>query len=367
MTRRDMSRLRIFSDRDLVPPGVDHVTMLCALWGPQPQLSSWPGHTDALVEHGLDLFEPSELADADLAVFPTDLKKTLARTGGPDRVRAFRAAARAAEKPVVYFFHSDRVEPLELTGSYVFRTSLNTRLRAPNEFALPGFHEDLLARWCNGRQVIRHKHGAPRVGFCGTIIRRRGLHGMMARSRRFAGEARQALDARRGRVVESDLYARARAIDALESQRDVEVDIVTREGTAAGAWDGDFDPDFWERVRREYVDNMLASDYALCVRGAGNWSYRLTEALSLGRIPVVISTDCVLPYDFMLNWRDYVVWIERGDISNIGERVAEFHERLTDAEFVELQRACRRLWTQYLSPLGFFQNFYRHFDRLAGS
>jgi hypothetical protein len=104
----------------------------------------------------------------------------------------------------------------------------------------------------------------------------------------------------------------------------------------------------------------------LCVRGVGNWSFRLYETLSLGRIPVFVDTHGVLPYDFLLEWRDYMVWIDRDEIGRIGERVAEFNERLSDADFVELQHACRRLWEEYLSPLGYFRNFHLHFERSRG-
>jgi hypothetical protein len=31
-------------------------------------------------------------------------------------------------------------------------------------------------------------------------------------------------------------------------------------------------------------------------------------------------------------------------------------------EFVDLQHECRRLWQEWLSPEGFFANFYRHFQ-----
>src|SRR5262249_35005491 len=161
------------------------------------------------------------------------------------------------------------------------------------------------------------------------------------RTRRLAGETRQRIAAARGQPDESDLYTRSRALDALAGQRDVETDVVIRDGSAGGAWDGapgTLDVELWNRVRREYVRNMLDSDYVLCVRGAGTWSYRFTEALSLGRIPVFVDTDCVLPYDFLLDWREHVVWVDREDIPRIGERIAEFHERLGDAEFEDRQR-----------------------------
>jgi hypothetical protein len=156
---------------------------------------------------------------------------------------------------------------------------------------------------------------------------------------------------------------RSRALAALAAQDDVDVNVVLRDQGGGGALYPQVDRARWDVVRGEYVRNSVDSDYVLCARGAGNWSWRFSETLSLGRIPVFVDTDCVLPYDFVLDWRDYVVWIDRTEISRIGEIVARFHERLSDAEFRDLQRECRLVWEQYLSPYGFFANFHRHFER----
>jgi len=54
------------------------------------------------------------------------------------------------------------------------------------------------------------------------------------------------------------------------------------------------------------------------------------------------------------------VWVDEKEVQWIGEKVAEFHARQSNRQFVELQRACRRLWESHLSPEGFFGNFYKH-------
>ena len=101
----------------------------------------------------------------------------------------------------------------------------------------------------------------------------------------------------------------------------------------------------------------------LCARGAGNFSYRLYETLSCGRIPVFVDTDCVLPYDFLVDWREHCIWIDEGEIDRAGERVAEFHEGLTEKAFADLQRSCRRFWEEYIRPEGFFSKFARSVPR----
>ena len=76
------TRLRVFSDRGLLPAGADHVTILCPFWGRRPQLSTWPDYADELIRQGPQFLEFSNLADADIAVFPLSCRQLLpGRTG----------------------------------------------------------------------------------------------------------------------------------------------------------------------------------------------------------------------------------------------------------------------------------------------
>jgi hypothetical protein len=40
----------------------------------------------------------------------------------------------------------------------------------------------------------------------------------------------------------------------------------------------------------------------------------------------------------------------------------DFHNSLSEDDFTELQYKCRKVWEEWLSPEGFFANFYRHFE-----
>jgi hypothetical protein len=124
---------------------------------------------------------------------------------------------------------------------------------------------------------------------------------------------------------------------------------------------GTKDYDALQRMRQEYVQNMVDSNHIICLRGAGNYSRRLYETLSCGRIPLFIDTDCVLPYDWLVDWKHHSVWVDAKDMDKIVERVLAFHEVLSSEGFRDLQTACRKFWEDWLSPVGFFANFYRHF------
>jgi hypothetical protein len=363
-----VTTLKLWSERASLPPGSEgrHVTALTPFWGRTATGSAgWPSYADELIERGGEFLELTVLEDADVAVFPLGARPLLRLPDGPERARAFADRARATGTPTAFFFEPTDTRghldpPFPVGDAYVFRGSLFRPRRARREFALPGFHDDLVASVGNVLPVRRK--GEPVVSFCGGVIpEHTAPRSARERARKVLGDTRRLIWRLQSRH-EEDLFVRARAIAALRAQGDIATSIVVRESGGGGTWEA-FDEERWHAARREFLANMLDSDYVLCTRGDGNWSIRLYEALCLGRIPVVIDTDLVMPYDWLVPWREYGVWIDRRDIREIGSKVAEFHERLSDQQFADLQRACRQTWERYLSPMGFFRHFHRHFER----
>src|SRR5262249_45387393 len=216
-------------------------------------------------------------------------------------------------------------EPVEAAATVIFRTSMSRSTRKPNEHAQPAWSEDFVERYLGGQLPIRPRTAKPSVGFRGLAP---------------PGLLRARVPLRSG-----ELSVRVRAMLALQRRHGIATNFVAHNAFFAGAVTGsDSDPRAMTEARRLYVQTLVNSDYGLCARGAGNFSYRLYETLSVGRIPVFVDTDCVLPFDFHLRWRDYCVWVDESELDRIGDRVLEFHERLSDSEFEDLQRECRLLW-----------------------
>jgi hypothetical protein len=316
--------------------------MLYPLWGKNPEDPADPnsGRFDRYVEVGSTLFEAASLELADVAVFPCAWTRSLA----PELER-FVEAAREAGKPTAVFVGSDEHEAISDRPVLVFQTSLNRSRREANEFAQPAWSEDFVTAHLGGLLPIRQKRAKPVVGFCGLAPRRRGF-------------------LERLRTHQAHTSIRARALRLLREHGDIETNFVERERFLGGALArGGLDVATMQRVRREYVENMVESDYVLCARGAGNFSYRLYETLNCGRIPVFIDTDTVLPCDFLADWRAHCVWVDQSELESIGDRVVAFHESLSEREFVELQHSCRGFWEKYVAPEGFFALFHEHLAR----
>jgi hypothetical protein len=105
---------------------------------------------------------------------------------------------------------------------------------------------------------------------------------------------------------------------------------------------------------------MVNSLFVLCVRGDGNFSYRLYETLSAGRIPIIINTDLKLPLENLLNWKKHSIVIEKDDIKNLHLIIQRF------VDIINIHDTCtsnRTIWKEYFSPYGFIKNFNLYFEK----
>lgn len=351
----------LFSDKSFLLPGMPHVAMLSPFWGKRPDHPNNPsrGWLDEYMKSSPEFFRMTSLQDADVAVLPAPWSRIIRSVPARTLAGEFAAAARAGGKETVVFFNSDSTEKVALDGSVVFRTSMYRSRREPTEFAIPAWSEDFVKRYLDGRLSIRKKVDRPTVGFCGFVA---PLLGSMARN--FARWGAGLVGRRRGATnpfVTPGHAIRLKAMTLLSGDPDLRTNFVRRSSFFQTEATNGPPGKQSDKLRMEFVRNIVDSDYTLCVRGAGNFSYRLYETLSCGRIPVFVDTDCVLPYESIIDWKRYCVYIDEKDIAHIGDRVAEFHSSLSPAQFEDLQWSCRRLWEEYISPAGFFRNIHQHF------
>ncbi len=307
-------------------------------------------------------FTPS-LRESDAAVLPFDWNYVFAGRRGTDAALRLFRDAEELQRPVIVFCTDDPCQPVVWPrGVCVFRPGLYRSQRKAAEHPMPGWSHDLLQENLGGRLTLRTKNPRPRVGFSGYAPPlRTPINWQRAKDTiRFVGCAA-------GITRALPRYAghspRARALHLLARSRDVETDFIIRPSSAFANPTGAFLPggthSTARRQQREMMQNTLDCDYVLCARGYSNWSIRFYETLCLGRIPVFVNTDCVLPFEDQIDWKRYCVWVEERDLPRIGEKVAAFHESLSPDEFIDLQRRCRQLYENWLSPDGFFKNMHR--------
>lgn len=362
--------MKIFSDRNYLADGQPHTIMLYPFWGKSTEETADPkeprdpisGRFNRYAEIGSKFFQMTQLHEADAAILPADWRHVLKNEKAKGLALEFVEMARQARKPIVVFFWSDTDEMVPIENAVVFRTSFYRSRKRSNEFAMPAFSQDFAEKYFCSQLPVRAKRKKPTVGFCGNAAPPKASFKWRTRDiliwgANFLGVTKAHANPGRG--------LRTKVMHLLSQSPQVETNFVVRERHFRRAIlpNGTKDYDTLQRMRQEYVQNMVDSDYIICLRGAGNYSRRLYETLSCGRIPLFIDTDCVLPYDWLVDWKHHSVWVDAKDMDKIVERVVTFHEALSPEGFRDLQMSCRKFWEDWLSPVGFFANFHRHFKK----
>ncbi|MFC1497534.1 exostosin family protein [Verrucomicrobiota bacterium] len=331
--------MQLYADRSYLEDGQSYVPLLYPFWGELPERKGSPdrGRFTDYIRVGHDLFRLVSPNKADALLLPGEWQP------GKLNPKAYSLSnlAKQYNKPVIIFCISDLDEGIPIDNAIVFRTALQASKRKPNEFGMPAWQKDLMKTYCGGRLPFRDKPLVPTVGYTGYVDYKDFFSYVMNLLRRLM----------RGGQNHKGAYLRGRATRLLARSSLVKTVFTIRDRCLTGA------ASFEER--EVFIRNIVDADYSLVARGGGNFSYRLYEVLCLGRIPLFVDSDCVLPFDHLINWKKYCLWVDEMDIGSIAKLVSEFHSSLSACEFLDLQRNARKLYEEYLSPSGFYSNICR--------
>lgn len=306
------------------------------------------------------------LSEADVSILPKPWNYYEKRKSVGEAIQ-FAKKSYAAGKMVVVWASGDFEKIIPFENAVLFQPGLHRsrKRRLQHVFEVPAFVRDYVEIYKNGDLPLRTKQPKPRVGFCGQASGR--LPG-------FAVWMKQNLKLRMLYLVEKATeypppflppwLLRGKILRLLAASPQVETDFIIRNRYRAGVRKKEERDDPSHPTNVEFVNNIFNTDYTVCVRGGGNFSKRLYETLACGRIPIFVDTDSRLPYDFLIDWKNYVVWVEQGEVPYIAEKVADFHASLSPGDFQDIQMKCRELWKQRLSNQGFFEHFHEHFDTI---
>jgi hypothetical protein len=342
--------------------------LLYPFWGVPDEDPSNPnsGRFERYATLGQSWFQLSDLAQAQIAVLPFDWR--YAREDPEALAIAIARAEAAAHQgiPFVIFYLDDSTDTVPIDNALVLRTSMERSHGNGRDIPIPAWSEDFVERYCGGQVSLREKSATPVVGYCGydSLCKSKNVFSQLKTNARLQLGA-SSWGSRLAKKIGIELVKhrlpwvygsriRAQTLFNLLHSSEIRCNFLLRQAMQ-----------HTDRLalspRRQFVENMLGSDYILCTRGSGNFSYRFYETLSCGRIPVFINSDCVLPFEQWIDWKRYCVWVELEELPQLGKRIADFHSRLSPEAFCELQKACRQLWVDWLSPQGFFAQFHRYF------
>lgn len=229
-----------------------------------------------------------------------------------------------------------------------FRSQLNS-----NYFSFPFALSDYLIRLYQTSNIQPvHWQSKPVVGFCGQAnlsrikATKEVVKFLKENVRRFIRNPFR----KDYEPLFASGYQRAKLLKNIEKRGEIETRFIYREQYRAGA----NTTDSINKTTKEYYDNMRESQYIICIRGGGNFSVRFYQTLMMGRIPVFVNTDCLLPFDNIINWKKHVVWVEWDERHLIVDKIIQFHNNLSPNQLVELQESNRSIWLNQLSLPGMF-------------
>jgi hypothetical protein len=379
VTWNDQRPIRLFSDRSHYrrENRISLSEVLRPYWKDRPF-----GDEERRQMYGLllgDFCLADSLEQADLAVLPLNWNYYLER-GELGCVAEFIDAARRAERLVMSYVGGDEgvTVPPEFDDVYVIRASGLRSRKRKRQLAQPVFFDDPLKQYPElgaGTSVVSSQWSVvsgqrsvvsspwsvvsslPRIGFCGQA----SVNAVKVASDVLRAAWRNLLYRFKLRQEEpqplsSSALLRARAMKTLTESPLIKTRFIGRAKYRGGA----ATPEARERTTREFYQNIAETDYTLCVRGGGNFSKRFYETLAMGRIPVLVDTDCLLPFESELDWSNYIVRVPREELEALPQAVADHFSKCGLLGLAELKRRCRKLWEEKLTFGGFHRHLARH-------
>lgn len=254
-----------------------------------------------------------------------------------------RTLSKQIHKPIIALPAGDLAHIIDIPDIILVRGSQYGHRMRKNEVLIPPFSEDIGSLF---GVTIRKKSTRPLVGFCGWagfptlkshvryIVETIALD-LVSRIPSFAYLA----------VYKKGVYWRRKSMEILSRDPRIDTKFITRNSFSGSIKTISLAP---EEARREYVENMAGVDFALTPKGDANASIRLYEALSMGRVPIIIDTDMPLPFEEVLDYTEFALRVPHTKIQGLADAVCDFHASITDGQFVQMQQKARKAYLEYL-------------------
>ncbi len=323
-------------------------------WHIFPLLKTLDQKGNGFLQNNLTLCDTAD--EADLIVIPMSWNYYYT-TKRVTEVLNFLKAVERNDRSLYSFVTGDagnRV-PKDYKG-YILRASGDRHKLSRQHLGLPIFVEDPLEKFYNSQAILKRSYtDKPVVGFCGQAnplgfetfkaIFRTGIKNCLSKMGFIHTDPQKLI---------STSYFRSKILKRLDADIGIQTNFVIRDQYRAGIKS---DKDVHETTLAFYK-NIRESDYVVCMRGAGNFSNRFYETLAMGRIPVFVNTNCILPLEDMVSWKNHVVWVEYKEREKIAEKIISFHSQLNEQKMNALFENNRRLWETRLTLKPYFNSLF---------
>ncbi len=315
------------------------------------------GRYDDFLTIGKTFLELTNIEECDACLLPIFYDVISNQTKFEEDIKGFIEEVEKTGKKILIFVGHDVLKiNIPVKNAIIFNSAISKSKQTNNVYPWPHFFEDFLERYSDGKLELRSKSTKPVIGFCGyapPLNIKMGKEKIIAAAK-LAANYMGLLQKYPDRISHS---YRTRAIIGLQKTKNIIPNFRLKSNFAFGpnGMNTGNTAESNEDFRMKFVENIIESDYTLCVRGLGNNSVRFFETLCCGRIPIFVNTDSTLPFDHLIDWKKLCVWVEEKDIDKIADSVVEFHNNISENDFIDLQKKLREIWEEYLTPTGFFR------------
>ncbi len=294
-------------------------------------------------------YTEAALADADAAIVPNNFKQL--DSDSRAYIQTCVDRAQAAGKPVFLFSCGDLTDKLRFDSrAYVFRLSTYRRVMTRQDIVIPTLTNDLGAKGVSARPYTTKAV----VSFCGQAGYKTGKQWLRYYLKVVVYQALGIFSATvRARTI--GVYWRRRMLASCRRSKRVDTKFVLRNSFSGAARTIELDP---AQARREFIDSIVESDFVLAPKGDGNYSNRFLEALSLGRVPVLLDTEVLLPLQDEIDYSTFVVGVPMSKVGQTAKIIAEWYDAHTDDSWCALQIRAREIYETRLRFDSFFDYFF---------
>jgi hypothetical protein len=263
-------------------------------------------------------------------------------------------------KPFWIAIGSDLPLTINYKNVYVFKmTGFKSKLQ-PRNFIMPVFIGDPISRFYDEVFETQPKSKIPKIGYVGHA-----KSGLVKYLRTIYIYLNYNFKVFLGKIISdySPLYysshIRYRYLKSLEKSSKLNCNFLYRDKYKAGA-KTKLEK---EKATTDFYENIRNTQYTFCIRGGGNFSVRLYETMAMGRIPIQIDTDCILPLEDVLDWKSHILIIPEKDIYKADLLICNFHNSCTDLEFKNFQLKVRNFWKNNLTREKYFIHIHNIFEK----
>ncbi|MFD0989547.1 exostosin family protein [Mariniflexile jejuense] len=289
-----------------------------------------------------------DASKSDVIVFPIDYTSFLKFRNAFGNLQKL---AKEDEKPIWIYTGGDYGFTNYIKNSYTFRLSGFDSKLSNTTFVIPSFVNDPYTSYLPQGFSTLKKENEPTIGFVGHAN-----SSILKYSKEVLNHFKYKLKISfLGKLADAQSFypssiKRANYLKKLQLSKGLQTNFILRNHYRAGV-QTELEK---QKSAKAFYNNMYSNAYTFCSRGVGNFSVRFYETLAVGRIPILLNTDCRLPLNDIIDWDKHIVILNDKKKASFEEQILDFHNSKSDSEFEELQKSNRKLWEIYLMRPSYF-------------